>query len=60
MATIKEHLSNLRKETEQLSKHITEANEFVIVDDIRHLIGELEFSIHEAEKVFESTKEIEK
>lgn len=59
MNTIKNHLDNLLDETRQLSSHITEANEFVVVDDIRQAINNLEMAIHEARKVFERTKNIE-
>lgn len=65
MGTIQEHFGNLLNETQELSKHITEADEFVAVNDIRRVIEDsreniknLELKIYEARKVFERTKDI--
>ena len=55
MSTIKKHLDKMLNETKKLNseKHVTEADEFTAVNDI-------ELTIHEARKVFERTKNIEK
>jgi len=50
--TIKKLLEKLSLTAHELSLQATEADEFVVVNDI-------EIAIHEAEKVFERIKEIE-
>jgi len=55
MSSIKEHLDNILKETIALhrEKYITGPDEFVAINDI-------EIAVHEARKVFERTKNIDK
>lgn len=56
---IKECIDKLLEDTNELSKYVTEPDEFVAVEDIRQAINKVELKIHEARKVFERTKEVE-
>lgn len=55
MSSIKKHFDNILKETIALhrKKYVTEPDEFVAINDI-------EIAVHEARKVFERTKNIDK
>lgn len=55
MSNIKKHFDNILKETITLhrEKYITGPDEFVAINDI-------EIAVHEARKVFERTKNIDK
>lgn len=55
---IKECIDKLLKDTTELSKHVTQPNEFVVTEDIRQAVNEVGLKIHEARKVFERTKKI--
>ena len=61
MASINEHLENILKETTALlNGHTTSPDEFLAVDEIEQAVNKMKLAVHEARKVYERTKDIEK